>query len=67
VEEISALGVDGQDGKGKNLTRNQIKSALKKSQNNKDLDIDTLASEINLQIDDIAQELIDLPSPTGSR
>ena len=55
------------DGKGKLLTGNQIKNALRRNRDNKGDDIHSLATELNLPIDSIAQNLIDLPSPTGTR
>ena len=63
------FGVDGMDGKGEKLSMAQVKTALKVNQDSvqKDADIYLLDKLLMLPTDKIAQEILDLPSPTGSR
>ena len=49
------------------LTKQQIKNALKLNNEQKDSDIDSLALQLQIPIDNIALRILDLPSPTGRR
>lgn len=68
-EERGCLGVDGRDGSGNKLTPQQIKTALKINQiaNEREDDFDKIARDLNLKIDKIAQHIVNLPSPEGTR
>ena len=63
------IGVDGRDGTGKRLTPQQIKTALKINQvsTEREDDMDSIARSLGLPIDHIAQQIINLPSPDGTR
>ena len=63
------IGVDGRDGTGKRLTPQQIKTALKINQgaSQKVDEFDLMAAQMGLPIEKIAQELINFPSPHGTR
>lgn len=63
------IGVDGRDGTGKRLTPQQIKTALKINQgaSHKVDEFDLMAAQMGLPIEKIAQELINFPSPHGTR
>lgn len=71
----SALGsaangvVLGKDGHGETLTPQQIKTALKIQQQamDEENEFDDLALQIGFDPEQRAQEIINLPSPTGSR
>ena len=62
-------GLEGRDGLGTPLTPLQIKTAMKIHQlaSERTEDYDMLAEELNLNIDEEADELINQGSPTGSR
>ena len=55
-ERDQCIGVDGKDGRGERLTPQQIKTALKinKDAAEKDADFESIANQLNLQIDRIA-------------
>lgn len=61
--------VQGIDGRGNRITPQQIKTALKANKNaaEKEDDIEPLAIELGLDVEKLAQELVDASSPKGTR
>ena len=54
VEDSEYFEEEGMNGKGQLLTRHQIRNALKINQDQKDVEIDSLAEQLNLPIENIA-------------
>lgn len=69
IKKNYLLQVDGKNGKGENLTPQEIKTALKINQDAqmKQFDFESIAHGLNLNLEHLAQEIVRLPSPKGTR
>ena len=63
------MNIDGKSGLGQKLTASEIRQALKLNETASyfEDDYDTIAKNINLSIETIAQQIVSIPSPEGSR
>lgn len=61
--------VSGSDGQGVSLTPQQIKQALKINAiaAERETEFERIANSLNLDIEQLAQDIIAMPSPTGYR
>ena len=67
VIEQSDFRLRGFSGNGQELTNFQIVSAIRVFRDSRDDDISELALDIELNVEESAQRVIDIPSPTGTR
>ena len=63
------IGVDGKDGYGEQMTPQQIKTALKIHQlaAEKEADFESIAAQLGLDIEGLAQRIVEQPSPSNRR
>ena len=68
-KERKCIGVDGKDGFGEQMTPQQIKTALKIHQlaAEKEADFESIACQLGLDIENMALNIVSLPSPTNRR
>ena len=68
-KERECIGVDGKDGRGEQMTPQQIKTALKIHQlaGEKEADFESIAATLGLDIEAQAYALVSEPSPKNTR